>query len=102
MVVQPGLCGAWSETPKAGFLTTRLIAVMISGAVSFMFSLTPDNDNNDKTCREKRQHYSLFNYYIICRQALQSTVALPTALPKLPQSASGFYTTDGPERRTAT
>ena len=25
VVVQPGLCGAWSETPKTGFLTTRLI-----------------------------------------------------------------------------
>ena len=26
MVVQPGLCGTWSETPKTGFLTTRLIS----------------------------------------------------------------------------
>ena len=25
MVVQPGLCGTWSETPKTSFLTTRLI-----------------------------------------------------------------------------
>ena len=25
VVVQPGLCGAWSETPKTGFLTKRLI-----------------------------------------------------------------------------
>ena len=25
MAVQPGLCGAWSETQKTGFLTTRLI-----------------------------------------------------------------------------
>ena len=25
MAVQPGLCGAWSETPKTGFLTTRFI-----------------------------------------------------------------------------
>ena len=24
-VVQPGLCGTWSETPKTVFLTTRLI-----------------------------------------------------------------------------
>ena len=24
VVVQPGLCGTWSETPKTGFLTTRL------------------------------------------------------------------------------
>ena len=25
MAVQPGLCGTWSETPKTGFLRTRLI-----------------------------------------------------------------------------
>ena len=25
LIVQPGLCGTWSETPKTGFLTTRLI-----------------------------------------------------------------------------
>ena len=25
MIVQPGLCRTWSETPKTGFLTTRLI-----------------------------------------------------------------------------
>ena len=27
MAVQLGLCRAWSETPKTGFLTTRLICV---------------------------------------------------------------------------
>ena len=25
VAVQPGLCRSWSETPKTGFLTTRLI-----------------------------------------------------------------------------
>ena len=25
VAVQPGLCRTWSETPKTGFLTTRLI-----------------------------------------------------------------------------
>ena len=25
MTAQPGLCRTWSETPKTGFLTTRLI-----------------------------------------------------------------------------
>ena len=25
VAVHPGLCGTWSETPKTGFLTTRLI-----------------------------------------------------------------------------
>ena len=27
VVVQPGLCGAWSETPKTGFLKRRLIYI---------------------------------------------------------------------------
>ena len=32
--VQPGLCGTWSETPKTGFLTTRLILeLIVSGHV---------------------------------------------------------------------
>ena len=26
VAVQPGLCGTWSETPKTGFLTTRLMS----------------------------------------------------------------------------
>ena len=30
VVVQPGLCGTWSETPKTGFLRTRLISYYIS------------------------------------------------------------------------
>ena len=25
VIAQPGLCGTWSETPKTGFLRTRLI-----------------------------------------------------------------------------
>ena len=29
VAVQPGLCRIWSETPKTGFLTTKLIPVLI-------------------------------------------------------------------------
>ena len=29
VVVQPGLCRTWSETPKTGFLTTRLNYVYV-------------------------------------------------------------------------
>ena len=29
MIVQPGLCGTTSETPKTGFLTTRLILTSV-------------------------------------------------------------------------
>ena len=29
MTVQPDLCPTWSETPKTGFLTTRLICALI-------------------------------------------------------------------------
>ena len=28
VAVQPGLCRTWSETPKTGFLTTRLILLI--------------------------------------------------------------------------
>ena len=31
MAVQPGLCGTWSETPKTGFLTTRLKLLRAGG-----------------------------------------------------------------------
>ena len=30
VVVQPGLCRTWLETPKTGFLTTRLISLWYS------------------------------------------------------------------------
>ena len=29
MIVQPGLCGTWSETSKNGFLITRLISELM-------------------------------------------------------------------------
>ena len=34
VVIQPGFCRAWSETPKTGFRTTRLI--YSSGSVSLI------------------------------------------------------------------
>ena len=33
VAVQPGLCGTWSETPKTGFLTTRLICKQTAKAM---------------------------------------------------------------------
>ena len=30
VVVEPGLCGTWSETPETGFITTRLICLTCS------------------------------------------------------------------------
>ena len=30
VAVQPGLCQTWSQTPKTGFLRTRLICVKLS------------------------------------------------------------------------
>ena len=33
MAVQPGLCRTWSETPKTGFLRTRLILHRILGVI---------------------------------------------------------------------
>ena len=42
MVVQPGLCRTWSETPKTGFLATRLI---LSQSLSRLHS------RNSQNCR---------------------------------------------------
>ena len=33
VAVQPGLCRTWSETPKTGFLTTRLISKQLPSMV---------------------------------------------------------------------
>ena len=44
VVVQPGLCQTWSETPKTGFLTTRLIIAVWFPRLSTVFaiSIAPD------------------------------------------------------------
>ena len=39
VVVQPGLCRTWSETPKTGFLTTRLIYAFVVSCLDRMVSL---------------------------------------------------------------
>ena len=40
MAVQPGLCGTWSETPKTGFLTTRIPASHLGVTVLLGLLLT--------------------------------------------------------------
>ena len=40
VVVKPGLCGTWSETPKSGFLRTRLIS---STSISSTFISSTSN-----------------------------------------------------------
>ena len=40
MVVQPGLCRTWSEAPKTGFLTTRLICAVERAGLSLSWSKT--------------------------------------------------------------
>ena len=39
MVVQPGLCRTWSETPKTGFVTTRLILLNKYLISTFVFAI---------------------------------------------------------------
>ena len=39
VAVQPGLCRTWSETPKTGFLTTRLKYLLHSDCLVFKFSM---------------------------------------------------------------
>ena len=43
LAVQPGLCQTWSETPKTGFLTTRLICA-ISFKVCLLLGKSPQNN----------------------------------------------------------
>ena len=40
VAVQPGVCQTWSETPKTGFLTTRLISFGAKCCVSYVYKLT--------------------------------------------------------------
>ena len=44
VAVQPGLCRIRSKTPKAGFLTTRLIWILKLEVASFLNSLQQDKD----------------------------------------------------------
>ena len=37
VVVHPGLCVTWSETPKTGFLTTRLISLRLISSTVLLF-----------------------------------------------------------------
>ena len=63
MAEQPGLCGTWSETPKAGFLTTRLIF------------LPTDNEGNnsngvveqsrDDVCVARDSFYGIGAFFIV-------------------------------------
>ena len=46
MAVQPGLCGTWSETPKTGFLTTRLIVVWhFNDIINMLYKKTQSTTN---------------------------------------------------------
>ena len=48
MVAQPGFCQTWSQTPKIGFLTTRLIFVCFH----------PFTAESKSGCADKEQHNS--------------------------------------------
>ena len=46
MVVEPGLCGTWSEPPKTGFLPTRFISRILlqKGRTGEEFANRPDKE----------------------------------------------------------
>ena len=49
VVAQPGLCGTWSETPKTGFLRTRLICdflILVHEPDNFLLPVTESKSNN--------------------------------------------------------
>ena len=45
VAVQPGLCRTWSETPKTGFLTTRLISTF-QATVNVLFIVLLSDDES--------------------------------------------------------
>ena len=51
VAVQPGLCGTWSETPKTGFLITRLISsrTMKKTTMCLICSWKTDHDGHPPT-----------------------------------------------------
>ena len=90
VAVQPGLCGTWSETPKTGFLTTRLILYLFTILVSDLFKRIVN--------RFKRAGYTLyimrqtaclvFNPIMVegyaalfsCTAVVQASVSMATAM----------------------
>ena len=54
VVVQPGLCGTWSETPNTGFLTTRLI--------SFLCFLISKRVQKANTTEADRGHFTILSW----------------------------------------
>ena len=67
VAVQPGLCWAWSETPKTGFFTTRLNY----SACQKVLSLTPSTSSISSGIAELLRNFKI----TICR--LKYTVIIP-------------------------
>ena len=71
MAVQPGLCRTWSETPKTGFLTTRLILGMllfpdkpvVPPRIGFTYGKTANLDVSDGSYLlfDKVYFYTVYN-----------------------------------------
>ena len=60
VVVQPGLCGTWSETPKTGFLRTRLIWMARGTAQSNVrLSRAPSRTGNISKKKPQNNEYSI-------------------------------------------
>ena len=61
MVVQPGLCRTWSETPKTDFLTTRLVlckwtvCILSAGAVKSLMNERRKKENKNKNKNKKKK-----------------------------------------------
>ena len=59
VAVQPGLCGTWSETPKTGFLRTRLI--LSEHIKTNKLASVPHQDSDQPGCQHSlsNQSYTL-------------------------------------------
>ena len=80
-VVQPGLCGTWSETPKTGFLTTRLICDN-SGMISNISPLKLHHkpiQMSEYPQHTLKEYYPFFYYNTPFTQLLQTRVCFNNA-----------------------
>ena len=69
MAVQPGLCRTWSETPKTGFLRTRLMYLTI-----IIDAVIPLTDSSD--LRPFLQHFVKMTEIVGCQFKLMDNILI--------------------------
>ena len=92
MIVQPGLCRTWSETPKTSFLTSRLICYQRLDQLANLHSPRHGKDvqrNNDGDT-PSNQHHERSNITVTDSMFVDRTVMANSADPDEEQSNMGL------------